>query len=182
MGKITLLIVLIALISAAIAYEQRSKEHIKNRENMLRNVDTFAELFRDEYRNFTLTGLRSDKLNSMMQIAKFPTNFARMEPEDLPPDEAIMSCVACRTSIGFLLQQYRTGVRTKEEITQDAIDLCMQLTTYGIEVCTGIVVMNAVGLKPLNLSLKINIKFLPRMPSFLLLMNDQSSQLNKCAR
>lgn len=145
MGKIKLLILLIALISSAIAYEQRSKEHIKNRENMLRHVDTFAEMFRDEYLNFTLTGLRSDKLNSMMEMAKFSTNFARMEPEDLPPEEAIMSCVACRTSIGFLLQQYRSGARTKEEIVLDSIDLCMQLTTYGIEVCTGVIWMNAVG-------------------------------------
>lgn len=138
------LILLIALIGSAIAYQSRSKEHIKNRENMLRYVDTFAELFREEYLNYTLTGIRTDKLNSMMQMVHFPTNFARMEPEELPPDEAIMSCVACRSTVAFLLQQYRSGARDKYELIQDSIDLCMQLTTYGIEVCTGVVWMNAV--------------------------------------
>lgn len=160
MEKIKVLILLIALISTTIAYEQRSKEHIKNRENMLRHVDTFAELFRDEYLNFTATGLRSDRLNSMMEMVKLPTNFARMEPEDLPPDEAIVSCLACRTGLAFLLQQYRSGARTKEEIVEDAIDLCMQLTTYGIEVCTGVVVMNAVSFPSTNFSQRLNLKSL----------------------
>lgn len=135
----------IIISSSSFAYQSRTAEHIKNRESMLNYVGTFAELFREEYLNFTLTGIRSDRLNSMMQMAQFPTNFARMEPEELPPEEAIMSCVACRTSVGFLLQQYRSGARDKYEIIQDSIDLCMQLTTYGIEVCTGVVWMNAVS-------------------------------------
>ena len=140
-----ILVFLLALAGTSLAYLSRSEEHVRNRENMLKYVDTFANVFHQEYLNFTSSGFRSERLNSMMQMIQIPTNFARMEPEELPPDEAIMSCVACRSSIGFLLQQYRSGARDKYEIIQDSIDLCMQLTTYGIVVCTGVVEMNAVS-------------------------------------
>jgi hypothetical protein len=147
----------ITLISSALAY-YRTPEQIKRRDEMLKNVDAFAELFQHEYINYTRTGFRSERLDSMMEMMKLPTEFARVEVEELPPDAAIMTCVFCRSTFALMLQQYRSGSRTKEELIQDSIGICMQLTTYGIEVCTGVVEKNAVRILQKVLRIKTNFK------------------------
>lgn len=137
--KVLKALLVVSLISVSSAYMIRSAEDIRKREEMLRNVDSFAEIFSQEYANFTRTGLRSDKLNKIMEVMRLPVDFARVEPEEMSIDDAIMSCVFCRSTVALMLNQYRTGQRTKEELIQDSIGICMQLTTYGIEVCSGII-------------------------------------------
>lgn len=151
-------LLLIIAISCASAYMLDTDEYKANRDNMLRFSDTFAAAFHGEYLNFTSTGFRSQKLDAMLKMIKIPTEFARVEIDDWQPETAIMSCLACRSSIGLLLQQYRSGARTKEQTLEDAVGLCMQLTTYGIEVCTGVVWIN--GVRKIYEFLKTLIKFL----------------------
>jgi hypothetical protein len=141
--EILKLFLVFTLISSALAY-YRTPEHIKRRDEMLKNVDAFAELFQHEYTNYTRTGYRTERLDSMMQMMQIPSDFARVALEELPPDAAIMSCVACRSTVGLMLNQYRSGQRTKEELIQDSIGICTQLTTFGVEVCTGVVTRYAV--------------------------------------
>lgn len=132
----------VALISSALAY-YRTPEQIQKRNEMLKNVDAFAELFSYEYINYTRSGFKSARLDSMMEMIRLPTEFARVEVEDLPPDTAIMTCVFCRSTFALMLQQWRSGSRTREQLIEDSIGICMQLTTFGIEVCTGVVEKNA---------------------------------------
>lgn len=136
--KVLKVFLVVSLISSALAY-YRTPEQIRKREEMLKNVDAFAELFQHEYINFTRTGFKSERLDSMMEMMKLPVEFARVENDELPPDAAIMTCIFCRSTFALMLQQYRSGSRTKEELIQDSIGICMQLTTFGIEVCTGVV-------------------------------------------
>jgi hypothetical protein len=133
------------LITLSTSYLIRSEEHARKRKEMLEYSGTFGELFIREYSNYTATGIRSETLASMLNMIQIPVEFGREEVEDLPPDAAIMTCLACRSSIGLLLQQYRSGARDREQITSDAIDLCMQLTTYGAVVCNGVVRAYAVS-------------------------------------
>lgn len=135
---------LISLITLASAYMLDTEEYKVKRDNMLRHSEAFASAFSVEYQNFTSTGHRSPQLDAMLKMIQIPTEFARVEIDEWQPDTAIMSCLACRSSMGLLLSQYRSGARTKEETLDDAVALCMQLTTYGIEVCTGVVWLNGV--------------------------------------
>lgn len=139
----SLFLIVLALLSLSNGYLLRSEEHIRNRENMLKHVDKFAANFIEEYSNYTLTGIKTKALDSMLEMMQIPTIFSRVEFVDVPPEAAIMSCVACRSTLGLMLQQYRSGSRTPEQLKQDAVGLCMQLTTYGIVVCEGVVELNA---------------------------------------
>lgn len=139
---LTLLGVL-ALLSFTNGYLLRSEEHIRNRENMLKHVDSFAENFIHEFNNYTFTGVRTKNFESMLDMMQIPTIMAKVEFADAPPEAAIMSCIACRSTLGLLIQQFRSGSRTREQLMQDATGLCMQLTTFGIVVCEGVVALNA---------------------------------------
>lgn len=132
-----------AVLSLTSGYLLRSEEDIRNRENMLKHVDHFAENFIHEFTNYTSTGVRSKNLESMFELMQFPTILSRVSIVDAPPEAAIMSCVACRSTIGLMIQQFRSGSRTPEQLMQDAVGLCMQLTTFGIVVCEGVVDLNA---------------------------------------
>jgi hypothetical protein len=133
----------VALLSLTNGYLLRSEEHIRNRENMLKHVGSFAENFINEYTNYTQTGLRTKSLESMLNMMQIPIEVARKEFVNVSPEAAIMSCVACRSTLGLLIQQFRSGSRTREQLKQDAVGLCMQLTTFGIVVCEGVVELNA---------------------------------------
>ncbi|KAG5672942.1 hypothetical protein PVAND_003029 [Polypedilum vanderplanki] len=138
-----ILICLLSAIVAVSALKLRSEEHIQRREHMLKNVGAFAEKFVEHYTNYTIYGIRSNQLDNMLQMMKLPTIVGRAELEEFPPDAAIMSCVACRSTLALLIQQFRSGSRTREQLKEDAFGLCMQLTTYGPEVCQGLIELNA---------------------------------------
>ena len=132
------------------AYRIRTEEEIANRENMLKHIDSFTELFISEYTNFTRTGIQTPTLESMLKMMQIPKEFATEEVGDLDAEAAIMTCVACRSTFALMLNQYRTGQRDREQLTQDSITLCLQLTSYSIIVCEGavrkFVVSNNLGL------------------------------------
>lgn len=143
MGKFTLIILVTTLLLGLTnGLQLRSEEHIKNREKMLKHVDQFAADYVREYTNYTLTGERSPQLEGMLKMMQLPPIFGKLEFSELPPDVAIMSCLACRSFMALILQRYRSGSHTVEELKQDAVNQCMSLTTYGIVVCEGVVELN----------------------------------------
>jgi hypothetical protein len=138
-----ILIFLLSALAVASALQLRSDEHIKRREHMLENVGAFAEQFVEHYSNYTVYGVRSRELENMLQMMQLPAIVGRAELEEFPPEAAIMSCVACRSTFAVMLQQFRSGQRTREQLKDDAVGLCNQLTTYGMVVCVGVVELNA---------------------------------------
>ena len=121
------------------AFKIRTEEEIANRENMLKHVDTFADLFISEFTNFTRTGIQTPAMKGMLKMMQIPKEFTTLEINEMDADAAIMTCVACRTTFALMLNQYRTGQRDREQLTQDSITLCLQLTSYSIIVCEGAV-------------------------------------------
>lgn len=143
MGKIGLILLgVVALLSFSDGLLLRSEEHIRNRENMLKHVDKFAANYVIEYTNYTMTGEKSPQLDAMMKMMTLDSSFGKLDLGEFPPELAIMSCVACRSFLALILQRYRSGSHTVEEIKQDAVNQCMSLTTYGIVVCEGVVELN----------------------------------------
>ncbi|KAL7025175.1 hypothetical protein ACKWTF_013376 [Chironomus riparius] len=130
---------LLCILYCTSAYRIRTEEEIANRENMLKHIDSFTELFISEYTNFTRTGFQTPTLESMLKMMQIPKEFASEEVGDLDAEAAIMTCVACRSTFALMLNQYRTGQRDREQLTQDSITLCLQLTSYSIIVCEGAV-------------------------------------------
>jgi hypothetical protein len=110
---------------------------------MLENMDEFVKEFIEEYTNFTEYNIRTPKLDSMLGMMQIPEIFGKVEFGQMPPEATIMSCVACRSTFALMIQQFRSGSRTREQLQQDSVGLCMQLTTYGIVVCEGVVRLNA---------------------------------------
>lgn len=147
----------LALLSFTTGLQLRSEEHIRNRNNMLKHVDQFAEIFACEYKNYTRTGQRSSQLDAMFKMLKLPNIVMREEITDLPPEAALVSCMVCRSSLGLLIQQYRSGTRTQEQIMDDAVNLCMQFTDFGILVCQGVVDKNAVSRFLINFKIYKNL-------------------------
>lgn len=138
-----ILIFLVCAVVACSGIQLRSDEHIRNREHMLENVEGFAQRFVEEFTNYTVHGVRTSRLESMLNFMKLPTIVGRVEVDEFPPEAAIMSCVACRSTLALMLQQFRSGSRTREQLKSDANVLCQQLTTYGPVVCEGVVELNA---------------------------------------
>ncbi|CAG9806791.1 unnamed protein product [Chironomus riparius] len=132
-------LLLLCTIFCTSAYKVRTEEEIANRENMLKHIDSFTDLFISEYTNFTRTGIQTPALDGMLKMMQIPKQFAINEVSDMDADAAIMTCVACRTTFALMLNQYRTGQRDREQLTQDSIALCLQFTTYSIIVCEGAV-------------------------------------------
>lgn len=140
MDKIVkILLSLFCAVCCASAFKIRSDEEIRNRENMLRNSDNFTELFSRDYLKFKDTGIRTHQLEQMLAMIKIPIEFGRVEMQELDAAPAIMSCLACRATVGLLLQQYRSGARDREQIIQESITICLELTAYSIIVCEGVI-------------------------------------------
>ncbi|XP_070500971.1 sphingomyelin phosphodiesterase-like [Chironomus tepperi] len=132
-------ILLLCTLCCASAHRIRTEQEIANRDNMLKHVDTFADLFASEYTNYTITGIKTPELEGMLKMMQIPREFLFQEVGDMDADAAIMTCVACRSTFALMLNQYRTGQRDREQLTQDSITLCLQLTSYSIIVCEGAV-------------------------------------------
>lgn len=119
--------------------------HSNERDERLKYVDQFASDFLYEYLNYTQTGQRTNKLNQMFQLAKLPHSLVQAQQfNEVPPEDALVSCIVCRSSLAILLALYRNSVDPNHQAVKDeAINLCMQFTDFGIEVCTGVVELNA---------------------------------------
>lgn len=143
MVKLKIILLLLGAIAASSALQLRSEEHIRRRDEMLGSTNDFTEQFRVQYDNYTKYGVMSGELKSMFSLIKLPEIFGKRELEELPPDAAIISCLFCRTTFALLLQRFRSGSHTRDEIKDQAVDFCMQATPYGFTVCRGLIDLNA---------------------------------------
>jgi hypothetical protein len=139
------LLLLLSAVLFASAFH-RTEDEIKRRDEMLLQSDNFTAAFSQEYLRFQETGVRTRQLEQMLSMMQITVEFARVEITELDAEAAIMSCVACRATVGVMLQQYRSGARTKEELIQDAIGVCRELTPYSVIVCEGVIRLFAVGI------------------------------------
>ncbi|KAG5670651.1 hypothetical protein PVAND_000899 [Polypedilum vanderplanki] len=137
MGKFLKLLVLFCAVSFALTL--RTEEEIRRRDEMLRHSDNFTAAFSQEYLRYKETGVRTRQLEQMLAMMQITKEFARVEITELDAEAAIMSCVACRATVGLLLQQYRSGARDKEQIIEDSIGICIDLTSYSVIVCEGVI-------------------------------------------
>lgn len=147
MEKLFKIILLLAFtLGCASAFKIRTQEEIENREHMLKHADAFAELFISEFANFTRTGIRTSSFDGMLKLMQIPKEFVTLEIDEMESEPAIMTCLACRSTFALMINQYRTGQRTVEQLIQDSIGLCQQLTPFSIIVCEGAVRKHAVSI------------------------------------
>jgi hypothetical protein len=139
------LLVLLSAVLFASAFH-RTEDEIKRRDEMLLQSDNFTAAFSQEYLRFQETGVRTRQLEQMLAMMQISEEFGRVEIMELDAEAAIMSCVACRATVGVMLQQYRSGARTREQLIQESIVLCQELTPYSIIVCTGVINLFAVSI------------------------------------
>lgn len=136
MGKILQIgLLLLCTLYCTSGFKIRTPDEIAKREKMLKNVDAFTDLFISEYVNYTRTGTWTQSLDGMFKMMQIPKEFAFYEITELEAESAIMTCLACRSTFGLMISQWRSGSRTREQLTQDSIVLCQQLTPYNIIVC-----------------------------------------------
>lgn len=145
MSKFLFLVILQFCIKLSSAQSIRTADEIARRDHMLRHADAFADLFISEFVNYTRTGIRTEQYDGMVKMMQIPKEFSTLDIDEMEPEAAIMSCLACRTTFGLMISQYRSGSRTKEQLISDSITLCGQLTSFSIIVCEGAVRKYAVS-------------------------------------
>jgi len=126
-------------------YEIRTEEHFKRQEEFLKIAESLEAEFQQEWTTFMDTGVKSENLNRILTSLKVDRSFAHTEVEDMPPEQAFMSCALCRLTAATYISQIRNGVAT-DSIANSAIVLCQELTPFGEIVCRGLVELNVVSL------------------------------------
>lgn len=60
-------------------------------------------------------------------------------------EKAVLGCLACRTYLASLIRDRRNGA-TQQQLANSAVNMCMIVTDFSLEVCQGVVDLNVEAL------------------------------------